>query len=141
MRESGVHVEHEKDRQTHGRARDRAPDNARRVEEGDDQHGAEVVDDRQRGRKTLRPMGTRGPSRASNPEGERDVGRHRNPPAVDAGGATGDEEEEQRRHDHAADRRRDRERSLSRRRQLADQDLALDLEADQQEEESPSGRR
>ena len=40
-----------------------------------------------------------------------------------------------RRHDHAADRRDDRQHRLARLGQLADDDLALDLEPDDEEEE------
>ena len=55
-----------------------------RVEEGDDEDRADVVDDGQRGRKTFRPSGTRRPSSARTPSGEGDVGRHRDAPAVRA---------------------------------------------------------
>ena len=85
-------------------------------------------------RNTLRGRGAPAEQR-QHAQRERDVRRRGNGPAVQRR-RIGDIDEhiDQRRQDHAAQRRNRRQGRLLARRQLADQQLALDLEADQEEE-------
>ena len=67
-------------------------------------------------------------------ERERDVRRHRDAPASGGRGAEVHERVEERRDDHAAERRADRQHHRGLRAQLAKEELALDLEPDDEEE-------
>ena len=83
-----------------------------------------------------RPSGTRRAEQRQHAEGEGDVGRHRDAPAARSGSPGADDGEvDQRRQHRAADGRGDRQRGPADRRQLADEHLALDLEADDEEED------
>ena len=85
-------------------------------------------------RKTLSASGTRGPSSARIADRERDVGRHRHAPADDAGLAEVEPDVDQRRDHHAAERADGRQGGALPAGELADQELALDLQADDEEE-------
>ena len=69
---------------------------------------------------------------------ERDVGRHRDAPAARRRRADCSAEVDAGRHDHAAERRHDRQRGAPRLAQLAEHQLALDLEPDDEEEHAIS---
>lgn len=68
------------------------------------------------------------------PESERDVSRHRDPPAVGALAASVEGGVAQGRYQHPSDGRRDREHGFPSVRELTDEELALDLQADGEEE-------
>jgi hypothetical protein len=87
-------------------------------------------------RKTLSDGATRAPSSAADAERERDVGCHRNPPAAQRDRIIPvNRGVDQRRDDHPAERGDQRQRRLAHGGELADEELALDLEADEEKED------
>ena len=85
-------------------------------------------------RKSLSWGATRRPSRAITPTAIRDVRRHGNAPTVAPAPAGVERDVDERRHHHAADRGNHRQRGLARVPELAFDELAFDLEADDEEE-------
>ena len=86
-------------------------------------------------RNTFRPGGTRSPSSAITPMAKAMSVAIGMPQPCGAGSSRVERQVDQRRNDHAADRREDRQHRLAANRQLADEELALDLEPDDEEEE------
>ena len=116
--------------------RQREPGQVLRVEQRDDDDGAEVVEDGERQQEQLERARHPRPQQRQHADGEGDVGGRRNGPAFERDGVAGvDPDVDERRHRHAADGRHCRQRGLAEGRQLAPQQLALDLEADQEEED------
>ena len=74
----------------------------RRVEQCNDQHGANVIYNRQRCEKHLEPGRHRRTKQRDNAQRKRNVGGHRNAPPCGTTGAARDTPENERRHDHAA---------------------------------------
>jgi hypothetical protein len=101
--------------ENHGRhpqsqgAAEAAPVDHGGIKKRDHQHGAEVVDDCQSRKEDLEADRHPVAQKGHHPQGESDVGRHRDAPAGSpvAAGIEGGENE--RRHHHAAGRRRDRQ--------------------------------
>ena len=85
-------------------------------------------------RNSRAPVDTRSPSSASTPIGERDVGGRGDRPARGALAARGDQREQRDRERDTADRRDRRQRGRAPVSQLTDDQLALDLEPDDEEE-------
>ena len=106
-----------------------------RVEDRDDQHGAEVVDDRERQEEDLERERDARAEERQDADREGDVGRHRHAPAGDRGLAQVEPGVDRRRHHHAAERGHHRQGGALPAGELADQELALDLEADDEEED------
>ena len=111
------------------------PGDLRRVEERDDEHGADIVHDRERRQEDLESGWRARRHHGQRPEREGDVGGHGHRPAALGDAAAARHQVDQHRDDHAADRRRDRQRRLARGRELSREGLPFDLEADQQEED------
>ena len=86
-------------------------------------------------RKSFAPVPTRSPSRISTADRESGVGRHRYPPPRRRAGSGGDRRKIATGSDHAAERGEDRQRRRARMAQVADDQLALDLERDDEEED------
>ncbi len=105
------------------------------VEDGDDQHGQQVVDDREGGHEDAQSERCSLAEQGEDAEREGDVRRHRDAPAGSPRAASGDSEEDRGRHDGASHGGCDRQRRPACGGELADQDLALDLEADDEEED------
>jgi hypothetical protein len=105
------------------------------VEDRDHQHGAEVVGDGQGGEEDLERGRHAVAEQRHDADGERDVGGHRHAPAAGRVARRVQREVERGGQEHAADGAGDREHRLARSRQLAGEDLALDLEADDEEED------
>ena len=80
-----------------------------RVEEGDDEYSAEIVDDRQRQKEHDERGRHPATDQREDADGEGDVGRHGDAPPVGAGPARVEQRVEDRGDDHAADRGDDRE--------------------------------
>jgi hypothetical protein len=110
------------------------PVDARGVADGDDQDGTNIVGDRQRQQQDAKARRDPAPENGHAADHERDVGRHRDSPAprrraavlqrqVDGGGR-----------DHAAEGGGHRKRGTPGIAKLADHELALDLESDDEEE-------
>ncbi len=116
-----------------GGSPERGPVHRRGVEEGDHQHRGHVVDDGERGQEHLQTgRGARCDQR-QDAEGEGDVGGRGHGPARP--GLRGRQQQVQRRRHHdAAQGGREGQGQLPRRRELTDQQLAFDLQADEQEE-------
>ena len=105
------------------------------VGDGDHHDRADVVDDRQGQQEDLEGRGDPPAQHGHHAERERDVRRHRDPPARARRTTTGDEEVEDRGHHHAAhcgDHGQRRGPSVA---ELAGHPLPLDLEPDHQEEQ------
>ena len=117
-------------------AEQRVQRQARRVEDRDDEDGAEVVEDRERQQEHLQRRAARAiraaPARRAQrrcrwpPESPSPAARPASPQLIS--------DIDQRRHDHAADRGDDRQHGLARCESSPSQDLALDLETDEEEE-------
>ena len=106
------------------------------VEDRDDDDGAQVVDDGERRQEHLERQRHAAAERRQHAQREGDVGGGGDRPALERRGiAPVDRHVDQRRHGHAAHRADHRQGDLRRLRQRALDDLALDLEPDQQEEE------
>ena len=110
--------------------RDRAAVGDRDHEQRDD-----VVDDDDREQKSAQAVRQARPDEREQPEGERRVGRHRRPPAVDRVVAGVDREVDQDRHGHPADAGEQRQCDAPPLAQLAEVELAPRLEPDHEEEE------
>ena len=107
------------------------------VEDRDDDDGQQVVDHgegEQEGAQRARQVGA---DHRQDGEGEGDVGGRRDRPAAQRAvrAAEVEQHEEQRGHGHAADRRGDRQRGPARLAQVAGDELALELEARDEEED------
>ncbi len=108
----------------------------RGVEDRDDDDGAEVVDDRERQQKDLQALRHAIAEQADHAHREGDVGGGGDRPAGQRFRSPGVEQEiDQGRRRHAADRGDRRQGRLARARQLALDQLALDLEPDQEKED------
>ena len=105
------------------------------VDDGDDDDGAEVVDDRQGEQEDLQRRRDPAPEQGHHPDGEGDVGGHRDAPPTAFGSAGVEGEVDQCGHDHAAEGGHRRQRGLAAVAQLADGPLAFDLQADDEEED------
>jgi hypothetical protein len=130
------------DRITRGEGREqystcgeRSPGDPARVEERDDEDRADVVDDRQGNEKDLERQWYARAQERKDANRERNVGRHRDAPARSAGAGRVERRVNPGGHDHAAECASDGEYGVSPRGELSDQHLALDLEADQEEED------
>ena len=105
------------------------------VEEGDDRDRDQVVGDGEGEQEGPQGRGQVRPDHREHGEGERDVGCRRDGPArpcLGVGERAG--EEDQRRHGHAADRCDHRHEGRLRVAQVAGDELALELEPDEEEE-------
>ena len=98
-------------------------------------HRPEIVRDGQSREKNLEPERYSLAEDGQHPEGEGDIGGHGNSPAPGAIAAEVEHDKQQRRRDHATEGRRHRQARLLKRRKFADHQLALDLEADDKEED------
>ena len=106
------------------------------VEDRDDQDGAEIVDDGERRQEHLQGERHAAAQRGQHAQRKGDVGGGRDRPAAQRHRiAPVEGDVEGGRHGHAADGAGDRQRHLRELRQRALDDLALDLQPDQQEEE------
>ena len=85
-------------------------------------------------RKSLSWGATRRAEEAEHAHRDRDVGGHRNAPAVAPSSAGGERDVDERGHRHPAERGNHRQRGLARLPELALDELALDLEPDHEEE-------
>ena len=102
---------------------------------GDDDDGTEVIDDRQGEQEHLQRRRDTAPEQRHHPDGEGDVGGHRDSPPA-AFGSTGVEGEiDHCGHDHATEGGHRRQGGLAAVAQLADRPLAFDLQADDEEED------
>ncbi len=117
------------------RKKQRAHIEAVRVEDSDHQHRAEIVHDRQGQQEDLERQADSIAEQRQDAEGERDVGRHRDTPTPDARCPGVECDEDERGHDHATERRGDRKGGSPPALQLADDEFALDLETDEEEED------
>ena len=108
---------------------------ARGVEEGDDEDGAEVVDDREREEQHPERGGDALAEEAEDAEREGDVGRHGDAPARARGRRARDGEVDERRGDHAPERSGRRERGAAPLGKLALVHLAADLHPHDEEED------
>ena len=126
--------EHEAGDDGRGR-RERADVQRVGIEQRDHDDRADVVDDRRRGQEDAELDRHPGPEHHEERHREGGVGRHRHAPAVRPGPRGDQPGVDQRRRGHAAERRRDRQRRGARAGEMADGELALDLEADDQEED------
>ncbi|MOA14411.1 hypothetical protein D3C78_1345120 [compost metagenome] len=107
----------------------------RRIEQRDDDDGAEVIQDGQRGQENLQRRRHAAAQQSQDAQRERDVGRGRNGPAAQGlGAAQIDQHIDQRGHRHAAHGGDARQHDAADATQLAVHDLTLDLQAHQQEE-------
>ena len=130
------HVEGREHDDAGRRQRQREPGQVLRIEQGDDDDGAEVVEDGKRQQEQLERARHPRPQQRQHAHGEGDVGGRRNGPALERDGVAGvDPDVDERRHRHAADGRHRGQGGLAEGRQLSPQQLALDLEADQEEED------
>ena len=105
------------------------------IEDRDHDDGADVVDDGQREQEHLERRRHARPEQRKDAEREGDVGRHRDAPPVAPRTAADDRGVDRRRDDHPADRGEHRQRRGPTILQLAGDELALDLEADDEEEQ------
>src|SRR5690606_25759036 len=105
------------------------------VEDGDDQQRAQVVDDRQRGEEDAKGKRDAAAEDRQNAKGEGDVGGHRDAPAAEGGLTEVEQGVDGAGDDHAADGRDDGDGGPLRRGEFADEHLALDLQADDEEED------
>jgi hypothetical protein len=108
---------------------------ARAVAERDDEDRADVVGDREREQHDAEPGRHAGAEERHAADDEGDVGGHRDAPAVRGLTSRLEREVDRRRHHHAADRRHQRQHRLAGLPQLAEHQLALHLQADDEEEE------
>ena len=107
----------------------------RRVEHGDDDDGADVVDDGQGQQEHLDRRHDAAPEQAEHADRHGDVGGHRDAPPVLPGTAHVEAEVDQCRYDHPAKRGECWRCRLAAIAQLALDQLALDLQADDEEEQ------
>ncbi len=105
------------------------------VEERDDEDRPDVVRDRECREEHLQGVGNPRPQQGQHAQRERDVGRHRHAPARRARATGVQRDVDRRRNDHAADRGDNRQRGATKRGQLADDELTLDLESNDEEED------
>ena len=108
----------------------------RRVEDSDDNDRSDVVDDRQGQQEHLDRSRDSRPEEGDDTERKGDVGGHRDPPSVATVAAGVDRHEDHRRHDHPTERGHCRKGDCSTVTQLADDQLALDLHPDDEEEQA-----
>ena len=113
----------------------RFPLERRRVEEGDHDDRADVVDDREREQEELELRSDSTAEEAEHAQRDRDVGCHRNAPAAAPSSAGGERDVDERRHHHPTERGDHRQRGRTRFPELALDELALDLEAHHEEED------
>ncbi len=105
------------------------------VDDGDHDERAEVIDDRERQQEHTQPRGGARREQREGAERQGGVGGHRGAPAARTR-ATGVERQVDRDgHRHAANRRKHRDRQTAPLAQLAQIELALCLEANDEEEE------
>ena len=105
------------------------------VDEDDDPERGEVVDDDQGEEEDPQPGGAARRRQGEGAERQRRVGRHRHPPAVGAVAAAVDQQVDRDRRGDAAERRRRRDPDPGPLAQLAEVELALGLEPDDEEEQ------
>ena len=105
-----------------------------RIEHRDDQHGDDVVDDRQRQQEDAHAAGNGPAQQRQHADRERDVGGGGHGPALALRRLAVEREIDQRRHRHAAQRGRQRQRRLGQAGQRAFVDLAPYLHADHEKE-------
>ncbi len=94
----------------------------------------EVVDDRRRGKEDAQFDRDARAHHDDERHREGGVGRHRHAPSVRPGSSGNDQKIQRRRRDHAADRAGDRQRRRAPAREMADGELALDLETNDEKE-------
>ena len=122
-------------REQRERDREREQRNAIAVGEGDDEQRTEIVDDRERQQEHAQPRRTGGRDERKRAEGERRVGGHRRPPSPRAGAAGVDREVHADAQRHAAQGCDHRDRDAAPLAQLAEVELTLGLQADDEEEQ------
>ncbi len=105
------------------------------VEDGDDHDGADVVGDGEGEQEQLRARRDPIADQGHDAHGERDVGRHRDAPALLGGGAGVERQIDRSRNQHAAQRGDGRQGDGPRVPEFSDHELALDLETDDEEEQ------
>ena len=105
------------------------------IEHGDDDDGADVIDDGGRGQEDAQLDRDARAQHRDQGHREGGIGRHGYAPAVRPGPRGNDERVEQRRHGHAADRCGDRQCRRAPGSQVADREFALDLQPDDEEED------
>jgi hypothetical protein len=110
------------------------PLDAARIEQSDDDDGADVVDDGQRQEEELETGGQPSPGDRQHTEGKSYVGGHGNPPTARGIGPRVESQVEKGRNDHPARGGHDRERGGPSLPQLARYDLALDLQPNDEKE-------
>jgi hypothetical protein len=129
--------QHAEQRDRHQRQQQRHDLQRRGVEDGDDRDGQQVVDDRQGEQEGAQPGGQVGADHREDGEGEGDVGRggDRPPGQRATPGAQVHRRVEHGRHHHAAHGGGDRESRLARVAEVAGDELALELQAGDEEED------
>lgn len=138
---SQSHLLHEQDERDTGRCHSETYDaDPGRIEDGDYQNGAEVVDHGQREKQKSQGRGNPLPEQRQDAYGEGDVRGHRDPPAGRGVGRAGVEPEiDGRGHHHPPERRDDRKSGRADLPELSAVDLVLDLETDHEEEDDHQG--
>ena len=107
----------------------------RGVEDRDDEDRTDVVRDGERNEEDFQAARDAVPQQRHHPDCERDVGCHRHAPTARARAGRVGGEVDERRCSHASDSREDGQQCLASFGEFADEDLALDLEADDEEEQ------
>ena len=127
--------QHPGDEQHAGRTGEPAQGQVVGVEHRDHRDRAEVVDDRQRQQEQPGSRRHARTDREDDCDGEGDVRGHRDTPATRGVGAGVEDRVDGRGHHHAAERGDDRQRCRTRVAELSEDELALDLERDDEEED------
>ena len=83
------------------------------VKQGNDQHGADVINDRQGGEEDLQRERYAAAQQGHHPQGKSDIRGHGDPPTGSAFATAGDQHVDARRHHHTTDGGRDRQRRLA----------------------------
>ena len=129
-------VEGEQGREAAGRVQQVDEMQVAGVVQGDDEHGAQVVQNGQRQQEHLEPGRHAGAEHHQHAQRERDVGRGRNRPAAQGGGVAVVEGGEHEAGDqHAAEGGEGRQGGVPGVGEMAGDELALELQADQEEED------
>jgi hypothetical protein len=113
----------------------RSPGELAAVTDRNHQNGSDVIDDRKRQHEDPQALRDAPPQESQAADDERGVGRHDRAPAVRAFSAQLERQVQGRGHEHPTQRGRDRERGHTRASQLAQDQLALELQRDHEEEE------
>ena len=124
-------VQRQLQRETAERGEKRPHLNRLRIKKRNHHYRAEVIDDGERHQNRHQSRRNAVAEQNQHGNGKGDIGRHRNTPAGAARATGVNRTINQRRDDHAADGGDNRQRRLTKRRQLADHHLVLDFQPDQ----------